>query len=90
MHPNFEKKNYWKIFDSKEDTPGIILSPISGPLVSISGQLSDCVLGSGAPFLPFVKKGDPLDHNFGKIIIGNMFDHKDDPLGIILSQISGL
>ena len=36
-----------------------------------------------------VKNGDNLDPNFGKIINGNIFDHKDDPLGIILSQISG-
>jgi len=41
-------------------------------------------------FLLFVKKGDHLDPNFGKIISGNIFDHKEDNLGIILSPISGL
>ena len=41
-------------------------------------------------FWPFVKKGDHLDPNFGKIISGNIFDHEEDTLGTILSQISGL
>ena len=41
-------------------------------------------------FWPFVKNEDHLDPNFGKIIFGNIFDHKEDTLGIILSQISGL
>ena len=41
-------------------------------------------------FWPFVKKGDHLGPNFGKIISGNIFDHKEDTLGIILSPISGL
>ena len=41
-------------------------------------------------FLPFVKNGGLLDPNFGKIIFGNIFDHEEDNLGIILSPISGL
>ena len=41
-------------------------------------------------FWPFVKKGEPLNPNFGKIISGNIFDHQKDTLGIILSPISGL
>ena len=42
------------------------------------------------PFWPFVKKGDHLDPDFEKIISGNIFNHKEDTLGIILSPISGL
>ena len=41
-------------------------------------------------FWPFVKKGDHLDPNFGKVISGNMFVYEADTLGIILSPISGL
>ena len=41
------------------------------------------------PFWPFVKKGDHLDPDFGKIISGNIFNHKEDSLGIILSRIPG-
>ena len=41
-------------------------------------------------FWPFVKNGGLLDPNFGKIIFGNIFDHKEHNLGIILSPISGL
>ena len=48
------------------------------------------MLGSGGTFLPFVKNGGILDSNFGKRISGNIFDHKEDTLGIILSAISGL
>ena len=48
---------------------------------------SDGVPGSGGPL---VKKGDHLDPDFGKIISGNIFNHKEDTLGIILSPISGL
>ena len=36
-------------------------------------------------FWPFVKKRDHLDPNFGKIISGNIFDHKEDNLGVFLS-----
>ena len=38
----------------------------------------------------FVKNADPLDPNFGERIFGNLFDHQEDSLGIILSPISGL
>ena len=38
----------------------------------------------------FVKNKDPSDPNFGKIISGNIINRKDNTLGIILSQISGL
>ena len=38
----------------------------------------------------FVKNADPSDPNFGKIISGNIPDHEEDTLGIILSPISGL
>ena len=31
-----------------------------------------------------------LDPNFGKKISGNIFDHEEDTLGIILSSILGL
>ena len=49
------------------------------------------MLGSGAPaFLLFVKNGDHLDPNFGIKISGNIFDQKEDNLGIILRPISGL
>ena len=41
-------------------------------------------------FQPFVKNGGLLGPNFGKIIVGNIFDHKEDTLEIILSPISGL
>ena len=37
-------------------------------------------------FLVFVKNWDHLDPNFGKIISGNIFDHKDDNPGVILSE----
>ena len=36
------------------------------------------------------KNEAPSDPNFGKRISGNIFDHKEDSLGIILSPISGL
>ena len=52
--------------------------------------LSNDLLGSGATFWPFVKNGGLLDHNFEKIIFWNIFDHKEDTLGIILSPILGL
>ena len=42
------------------------------------------------PFWPFVNKKDHLDPDFGKIISGNIFNHKEDSLGIILSAILGL
>ena len=38
----------------------------------------------------FIKKEDHLDPDFGKIISENIFDHKEDTLGIFLSPISGL
>ena len=38
----------------------------------------------------FVKKADHLDPDFGKIISGNIFDHDEYTLGIILSPILGL
>ena len=41
-------------------------------------------------FWPFVKKGDHLDPNFEKIISGNIFDHEEGTLGIILNPFSGL
>ena len=41
-------------------------------------------------FWPIVKNGGNLDPNFGKRISGNIFDHKEDTLGMILSPISGL
>ena len=41
-------------------------------------------------FLLFVKNGDHLDPDFRKIISGNIFDHEDDDLGIILSPILDL
>ena len=34
-------------------------------------------------FRPFVKNGGLLDPNFEKIILGNIFYHKEDSLGII-------
>ena len=48
--------------------------------------------GSGAPFFgPFVKMEIiDLDPSFGTKISGNIFDHKEDNLGIILRPISGL
>ena len=66
-----------------------VLSPISG-LFRFYGPLSYRLLGAEAPFLLFVKKGDHLDPNIGKIISGNIVDHEEDTLGIILSPISGL
>ena len=36
------------------------------------------------------KNVDPLDPNFGERISGNIFDHEEDTLEIILSPISGL
>ena len=47
--------------------------------------LSNGMLGPGAKFLPFVKKRDHLDPNFVKLISENIFDRKEDTLGIILS-----
>ena len=35
----------------------------------------------------FVKNADPSDPNFGKIISENIFNHKEDTLGISLSPI---
>ena len=40
-------------------------------------------------FLALFKKGDHLDPNFGKRILGNIFDHKEDTLGIVLNPNSG-
>ena len=37
----------------------------------------------------FVKNGFLLDPNFGKIISGNMFDHRDN-LGVILGPLQPL
>ena len=42
------------------------------------------------PFWPFVKKGDHLDPDFGKNNFWNIFNHKEDTLGNILSPVSGL
>ena len=44
----------------------------------------------GYLFWLFVKNGENLDPNFGKIIYGNICDHDEDTLVIILSRISGL
>ena len=41
-------------------------------------------------FRPFVKNGGLLDRIFEKIIFGNIFDHKEDNLGIVLWPISDL
>ena len=46
--------------------------------------------GSRGPFRAFVKNGNLLDPNFEKKIPGNVFDHGEYTLGIILSFISGL
>ena len=62
-----------------------------GPLVSIfKGLRMTACWVQERLFWPFVKKGDHLDPKFGKIISGNIFDHEEDTLGIILSPISGL
>ena len=58
--------------------------------INADDDLSDGVLCSGVPFSRFVKKGGHLSPNFGKMISGNIFDHKEDTLRIILSPISGL
>ena len=43
------------------------------------------------PFWPFVKKGGHLDPGLEKkLFSGNIFDHKEDTLVIVLSPISGL
>ena len=61
-----------------------------GPLVSILRAFEWRRAGFRGAFLIFVKNGDHLDPNFWKKNSGNIFDHKEDHLGIILSQISGL
>ena len=93
LDPNFVKNNSGNIFDHKVDSLEITLSPILGlqeHLFPFYGPLSDCCVGRGALFWPFVKKGDHLGPNFGKIIFGNIFYHKEYSLGYILSPISGL
>ena len=37
-------------------------------------------------FWLIIEIGGPLDCIFGKIFLGNIFNHQDDPLGIILSK----
>ena len=44
---------------------------------------------SGVTFLAICQKKDHLGPNFWKRISGNIFDHEEDTLGIILSSISG-
>ena len=58
-------------------------------MVAFFDKLTFCWVAE-PPFWPFVKKEDHLDPDFGKIISGNIFNHKEDTLGIILSPISGL
>ena len=40
-------------------------------------------------FCPVIKIGGPLDPIFGKIFSGNISEHQEGSLGIILSPISG-
>ena len=41
-------------------------------------------MGGEAPYFLFVKNGDHLDPNLGKIISGSIFDRVEDTLGLIL------
>ena len=64
---------------------------LNGPLVSILRAFEWQRAGfRSTVFGLLVKKGGHLEPNLGKIISGNIFDHKEDTLGIILSPISGL
>ena len=91
LDPKFWKKNLG-IIDDKEDTLGTILSPISGlqeHKFTFYRHLSDFALASGAPFLALCQKWRLFRPQFWKITSGNILDHKEDNLGIILSLLSG-
>ena len=60
------------------------------PFYTIFGLRMTACLVPECLFWPFVKNGGILGPNFGKIILGNIFDHKEDTLGIVLSPIGGL
>ena len=85
------KINSGDIFDHKEGTLGIILAKIQVSctigfhLEGFESRMAD----SCATFLPFFENWGLLHPNVGKKS-GNIFDHKEDTLGIILSQNSGL
>ena len=94
LDPNFGKIISGNIFDHQKDTLGIIFKPnfrSLGPLVPLSHVFDwRYALYLWRLFWSFVKNGGLLEPNFGKRISGNIFDHRKDTLGIILSPNSGL
>ena len=84
FRPQIWKKNSGNIFDHKEDFRSL------GPLVSILRAFEWRNAMFWSAFLgPLSKKG-PFRPKIWKKNSGNIFDHKEDTLRIILSPISGL
>ena len=81
-------KNPWWQRDPSRD----YFKPVVGSLgksVSILylTALSNWMTGLGAPFSDLYQKWRSLDYNFGKKNSANIFNHKEDTLGIIFSPI---
>ena len=94
FRPKFWKNYFWKHLWSRREYSRDYLKlnfRSKAPLVSILWAFEWRHAGfRSALFWPFVINGNHLDRNFGKILSGNIFDHKEDDLGVILSPISGL